>query len=413
MKQSILFSKTRKDAPKDEVSRNAQLLIRGGFIHKEMAGVYSFLPLGLRVLEKINTVIREEMEGIGGQEIHLSALQDKKVWEETDRWSDAQVDVWFKTRLQNDTELGLGFTHEEPLTALMTNHVHSYKDLPVYPYQIQTKFRNEVRSKSGLMRGREFLMKDLYSFSKDDVEHNEFYEKAKVAYMNVFSRIGLGDSTFLTFAAGGSFAPFSHEFQTLTEAGEDTIYISEKAGVAINEEIIDEANLENITPGEEKGDLRVEKSVEVGNIFSLGTKFSEPLGLKYTADDGKNVPVVMGCYGIGPSRLMGVIAELNSDENSIVWPQSVAPFDVHLLSLGNDEKAEVLYKALEEQGIDVLFDDRDIQVGGKFADADLIGVPYRIIVGKKTEGEVFEVLNRETDETSELGVEEIVSLVRG
>ena len=240
MYQSKLFTKTRKEAPKDEVSKNAQLLIKGGFINKEMAGVYSYLPLGLRVLNKVNNIIRDEMNKIGGQEIFLTSLQEKETWEKTNRWSDDVLDIWFKTKLKNNTELGLAFTHEEPLTKLMENHVRSYKDLPVYPYQIQTKFRNETRAKSGIMRCREFLMKDMYSFSKDIAEHEAFYEKAKIAYLNIFNRVGLGDKTYVTFASGGSFSKYSHEFQTLAENGEDTIYLCEKCQVAVNNEIIEE-----------------------------------------------------------------------------------------------------------------------------------------------------------------------------
>jgi len=231
MKQSHLFTRTRREAPKDEVSKNADLLIRAGFISKDMAGVYSFLPLGLRTLNKIVNVIREEMNSIGGQELQLTALQDKKAWETTDRWDDRNVDIWFKTHLKNDTELGLGFTHEEPLTVLMREHIRSFRDLPVLAYQFQTKFRNEARAKSGILRGREFLMKDLYSFSIDEAEHMKIYENAKQAYRRIFDRLGIGGETYVTFASGGSFAKYSHEFQTLSEAGEDVIYVHEESAL--------------------------------------------------------------------------------------------------------------------------------------------------------------------------------------
>lgn len=386
MKQSQLFTKTRKEAPKDEVSKNAQLLVRAGFIHKEAAGVYSFLPLGLRVLEKISNIIREEMDAIGGQEVHMSALQDKAIWEKTDRWGDDVVDVWFKTKLKNGTDVSLGFTHEEPLTALMTNHINSYKDLPTYPYQIQTKFRNEVRAKSGIMRGREFLMKDLYSFSRNSEEHDVFYEKSKEAYMNVFRRVGLGDRTYLTFASGGVFAQYSHEFQTVSDAGEDVVYVDEDKKIAINEEVFTDKVIADL--GLSREALVEKKAIEVGNIFSLGTRFSEPLGLTYVDEAGKTQPVIMGSYGIGPTRVMGTVVESLSDERGIVWPEAIAPFRIHLVALGKNEEvqkhAETMYNELVEKGVEVLYDDRTVSAGEKFADSDLIGIPTRIVVSEKT-----------------------------
>ena len=286
MLQSKLFTKTKKEAPKDEVSKNAKLLIRGGFVHKEMAGVYSYLPLGLRVLKKIENVIREEMDAVGGQELHMSVLQEKSLWEKSGRWNDEVVDNWFKTDLKNGTEVGLGSTHEEPLSNILKDHISSYKELPVYPYQIQVKFRNEARAKSGLMRGREFLMKDMYSFCKSEEEQHEFYEKSKKAYTKIFERVGLGDKTYMTFASGGTYSKYSHEFQTLTEAGEDTIYLDESSGLALNKELLDEKeNLEEF-----KGkDLVEHKSAEVGNIFNLGTKFSEAEGFFYLDENGEKL----------------------------------------------------------------------------------------------------------------------------
>lgn len=414
MKQSQLFSKTRKEAPKDEVSRNAQLLIRAGYIHKEMAGVYSMLPLGLRTLGKINQVIREEMNAIGGREVLLSTLQEKAPWQKTGRWDDAAVDNWFKTKLKNDTELGLGFTHEEPLTLLMKNFVQSFRDLPVYPYQIQTKFRNEARAKSGIMRGREFLMKDLYSFSRDEKEHAAFYDKAKQAYMNVFRRIGLGDRTFVTFASGGSFAKYSHEFQTITDAGEDIIYLNEKTGVAVNKEVLTDEVLMDL--GVQRADLVEKKAVEVGNIFSLGTRFSEPLELRYLNEKGEKQNVVMGSYGIGPTRLMGTIVEVLSDADGIVWPDSVAPFRVHLIAIADKagkvaKEATKLYNALTEKGIDVLYDDRDARPGEKFADSDLLGLPHRVVISEKTLTEgVVEYKPRRANAAGERPVEKITQV---
>ncbi|MDD5165629.1 MAG: His/Gly/Thr/Pro-type tRNA ligase C-terminal domain-containing protein [Candidatus Pacebacteria bacterium] len=387
MKQTHLFTKTRREAPKDEVAKNAQLLIRAGYINKEMAGVYSYLPLGLRVLNKIVGIIREEMNGIGGQEVSLTALQDKATWEKTNRWNDEVVDNWFKTELKNGTELGLGFTHEEPLTQLMKDHIRSFRDLPVAAYQFQTKFRNEARAKSGIMRGREFLMKDLYSFNLDETTHADFYEKAKQAYIRIFDRVGLGAQTYVTFASGGSFSKYSHEFQTLTDAGEDLIYIHEGKKIAVNKEVLNDEVLADL--GIKREELVEKKAVEVGNIFSLGTRFSDALGLVYSNTEGKPVPVVMGSYGIGPGRLMGTIVETYGDDKGLVWPVAVAPFAVHLVALFDKEGkvkpiADGLYEKLTKQGVEVLYDDRDATAGEKFGDSDLIGIPVRYTISAKT-----------------------------
>lgn len=386
MKSSLIFTRTRKEAPSDEQSKNAQLLIRAGYIHKEMAGVYTFLPLGKKVLENIVQIIREEMNAIGGNEMNLTALQQKDVWEASGRWSDDVMDVWFRTTLANGSELGLAPTHEEPLTALMKNFIDSYKDLPSYPYQFQTKFRNELRSKSGLMRGREFLMKDLYSFSTDKSQHDEFYEKCASAYKVVFDRLGIGDITYRTFASGGSFSKFSDEFQTISPVGEDTIYIHKAKGIALNEEVYTDEVMADL--GIKKEDLVQETAVEVGNIFTLGTKFSDALDLTYTAEDGTKKPVFMGSYGIGPSRLVGLLAEHFADDRGLVWPDNVAPYKVYIAPLGTNEavikQADDLYGQLTAAGIDVLYDDRDVRPGEKFADADLMGIPHRVVISDKT-----------------------------
>lgn len=386
MKLSQLFTKTRKDAPTDEVTKNALLLIQAGFIHKEMAGVYDYLPLGLRVFNNIVTVIREEMNALGAQEIELTALQDPELWKASNRWSDDEVDVWFKTKLQNDSDLGLAFTHEEPISRMMTNHVSSYKDLPQYVYQFQTKFRNEVRSKSGIMRGREFLMKDLYSFSRTQAEHDEFYEKCKQAYVKVFDRLGIGSSTYITFASGGVFSKFSHEFQTITDAGEDIIYVDEDKKIAVNKEVLTDEVLSDL--GLDRSKLVEHKAAEVGNIFSLGTKFSDACDLKFTDKDGEVKSVIMGSYGIGPGRTMGVIAETFSDDKGLIWPDAIAPFKVHLVSLGDSEDvaraSQEAYTDLELAGIDVLWDDTDARAGEKFSNADLIGIPNRIVVSERS-----------------------------
>jgi prolyl-tRNA synthetase len=413
MRQSKLFTKTRREAPADEVAKNAQLLIRAGFVHKEMAGVYDFLPLGLATLNRIIAIIREEMNAVGGEEVFLSSLQDSSVWEKTGRWSDEAVDVWFKPELKNGTKVGLATTHEEPLTALMTEQIASYKDLPRYVYQFQNKFRNETRAKSGIMRSREFIMKDLYSFSRDEAQFREFYEAVAQAYMRIFERAGIGASTYRTFASGGSFSKFSDEFQTVCPAGEDIIYIDEKSRRAINREVYDDPEVYETT-GIDKSALVEAKSIEVGNIFPLGTKYSSALGLTYKNEAGEDVPVVMGSYGIGPARLMGTIVELLADEKGIVWPESVAPYLAHLICAApNDPQAvayaDALYMDLVKAGVDVLYDDRDLRAGEKFADADLIGIPARIVVGKRTlESGNIESTYRATGQTAEVTREQLL-----
>lgn len=387
MKQSHLFTKTKKEAPADEVAKNAELLIKAGFINKEMAGVYSYLPLGLKVINKIQNIIREEMNAIGGQEVTLTALQEKATWEPTNQWDDAEVDVWFKTKLKNETELGLAVTHEAAMTKMLKGFVESYRDLPVNIYQFQTKFRNETRAKSGIMRTREFIMKDLYSFSKDEAEHNEFYEKTKEAYKNVFKRAGIGHLTYLTFASGGMFSKFSHEFQTITSAGEDIIYVDESKGIAINKEVYNDEVIANL--GLNKETLVENRAVEVGNIFTLATRFSDALDLKYKTETGEEKSVFMGSYGIGPGRLMGTVVEVLSDDKGIIWPESIAPFKVHILELGDDMEvkttANALYVTLQEKGIEVMYDDRTgMSAGEKFADADLIGIPYRVVISPRS-----------------------------
>ncbi len=559
MKQSKLFTKTQKFAPKDEVSKNAQLLIRAGFVHKEMAGVYSFLPLGLRVVEKIKNVIRKELNKVDAQEIKMTALQKESVWQGTNRWDDEVVDDWFKTKLKNGRELGLAFTHEEPISFIMKNYISSYKDLPIYAYQFQTKFRNELRAKSGIMRGREFLMKDLYDFSKNKEDHLRFYEKMKEVYMNIFKRVGIGEQTYLTLSPGGSFSKYSYEFQTLSEAGEDIVYIDKVTGECVNKDIAQGiADKKNLTKKEkelqkieadreinidascqlygcepwrvlktvvyktEKGDLigvvirgdleinelllsdlisgkfrlaesgdlekaglvkgfispvgnpeginwwigdesiktvknyntganefkkdyinvnlerdfkidkwgnfavptenfkslagnkmEIKKSIEVGDIYTLEYKFSKPAGLTYKNEEGKEELVFMGSYGIGIGRLMGTIVEVLADEKGIVWPESVAPFQVHLINIGEEEKAEEIYQQLSENGVEVLWDDRNISPGEKFADSDLIGIPYRIVVSSRSlESGGIELKKRTEEEGKIVKVEELVERVK-
>jgi len=384
MLQSKLFTKILREVPKDEKSINAQLLIRAGFVDKLMAGVYSFLPLGLRVLERIENIIREEMNNIGGQEILMPTLQPKENWEKTDRWKYQEM---FKLKNRSKKDLSLGWTHEEIVTPLVKKFVKSYKDLPVYVYQIQTKFRDELRVKSGLLRGVEFPMKDLYSFHKDEKDLNQYYEKVKTAYFKIFKRCGLEKETILTLASGGAFCEYSHEFQTVTPFGEDKIYFCPKCKIAVNSEIIERerhqcSNCQN-------KDLTVKKAIEVANIFKLDDRFSKAFDLSFTDKDAKKKLVLMGCYGIGLGRLMGVTVEVHHDKNGILWPKEVSPFQIHLIQIENSVKvksaADKLYQNLKKFGLEVLYDDRKNKTAGeKFIEADLIGIPWRAVVSEKT-----------------------------
>jgi prolyl-tRNA synthetase len=569
MRQSHLFTKTRKEAPSDEVSKNAQLLIRAGFIHKEMAGVYAFLPLGLRVIEKIKNIVREEMNAVGGQEVVMTALQPRDIWEKTDRWDDAKVDNWFKTKLKNGTELGVGLTHEEPIVDVIKDYVSSYRDLPFSVYQMQTKFRNETRAKSGILRGREFLMKDMYSFSRNQEEHTEVYEKVAAAYHRVYQRLGIGDITYRVKADGGIFTErYSDEFQTLTSIGEDTLFkvpdtdiyfnqevapsqavalkqdnselkpmeevfgenivgvedlakflgvapesttktmiyttetddivavavrgdyqineiklrkvlgvkkvtladesvvqkitgsivgyagligLSPKVKIIVDDSCKDRTNFEmganksnyhniNVNWGRDvatpeqfydiklakQGDIHPEtgkpyelhNAVEVGNIFPLESKYTDALEVFYIDENKEKQSIVGGCYGIGISRTMGVIAEIFSDDKGIIWPESIAPFRVHLLKLGEStevsEKAEALYASLQKAGVEVLFDDRvDFRPGEKFADADLIGIPERIVVSEKSlSAGGFEIKKRNETEAKIISETEALALFK-
>jgi len=562
MKQSQLFTKTQKFAPKDEVSKNAQLLIKAGYVYKEMAGVYSFLPLGLRVIEKIKDVVRKELNKVGAQEIKMTALQKKEVWSGTNRWDDLVVDDWFKTELKNGNKLGLAFTHEEPISFIMKNYLDSYKDLPKSVYQFQTKFRNELRAKSGLMRGREFVMKDLYDFAVNKEQHLKFYNRMKEVYMNIFNQLGIGEQTYLTLSPGGSFSKHSYEFQTISEAGEDVIYIDEQTGESFNQEIVQgvadnknindqELTLQKVeakrtaniqascdlfrcqswqvlktvvykTADEKlvgvviRGDLEVnevlleteelisgkfrlateeellqaglikgfispvnppagiyqwigdeslktvknfntganefeqdfinvnlgrdfqidlwgnfalptenftslknnkfliKKSIEIGDIYTLGEKFSRAANLTYKDKNGEEKFVFMGSYGIGIGRLMGTIVEVLADEKGIVWPESVAPFTVHLINIGEEEKAEEIYQQLQSAGVEVLWDDRaDKRPGEKFADSDLMGIPYRVVVSSRSlEAGGVELKKRTEDDGEIISMEKVIELLK-
>jgi prolyl-tRNA synthetase len=415
MKQSHLFTRTKKEAPADEVSKNAELLIRAGFIHKEMAGVYSYLPLGLKVLKKIESIIREEMNAVGGVEMKTSVLQSKEIWEKTNRWSDEEVDIWFKTKLKSGGEVGLSWSNEEDFTNILKQYVSSHKDLPLYLYDFKDILRNETRSKSGMLRGREFFWKALYSFSKDEAEHNIFYEKMKIAYQNIFRRAGIGHVTYLTFASGGAFSKYSHEFQTITSAGEDIIYVSEDTSQAVNKEVMEDEVLSTL--GLSKDKLVEHKAIEVGNIFTLGTNKAESLGLYYTDSKGEKKPAFMGSYGIGLGRLMGTVVEALADDKGILWPESIAPFTVHLLALGEDadvqKEANRIYEELLSNKVEVLFDDRTgVMAGEKFADSDLIGIPYRAVISNRSlkEGGI-EIKKRNEEKGKIVSLDELLSLL--
>lgn len=569
MRQSHLFTKTRKESPADEMSKNAQLLIKAGYVHKEMSGVYAYLPLGLRVIENIKTIIREEMNAVGGQEVAMTVLQPRELWEKTDRWDDAKVDNWFKTKLATGVEVGVGLTHEEPVVDMLLDFVSSYKDLPVSVYQIGAKFRNEKRAKSGLLRGREFIMKDMYSFARTQEEHKALYEKTAEAYHRVYARLGLGTITHRVKADGGIFTEqFSDEFQTLTPIGEDAIFHVPGTDLYYNQEIapsravdhtpkdqsllpmqevfgegivgvpelakflgvlpesttktmlyvadtgvivavairgdyqineiklrkvlgvksvhlLDEVTLQKVTgsivgyagliglPKEvlivvddsckdrinfemganksnyhninvnwgrdlprpetfcdvklaKEGDIHpdtgvvyeVKNAVEVGNIFPLETKYTDALGLLYKSETGDQTSVIMGCYGIGVSRLFGVLAEIFADEHGIAWPSTVAPFFVHLVLLGENEEikkqATDLYEEMQKSGLTVLFDDRvGVSAGAKLTDADLMGMPYRVVISERSLASGGVEVKRRTEAKSQiLSIDELVSFIK-
>jgi len=384
MLQSKLFYKTTKEKSNEVEAVSHDLLTRAGFVDQLMAGVYSFLPLGFLVLKKIENIIRKNMEEAGGQEILLPVLQPRENWQKTGRWQN--LDILFKVNGSGDKEYALGPTHEEVVSPLAKKVVLSYKDLPLSVFQIQTKFRDELRVKSGLLRTREFLMKDLYSFHESQEDLDKFYEKMIKVYFDVFKELGIGKSTYLTLASGGTFSKYSHEFQMLTDAGEDTIYICNKCKTAINKEIKQE---NPVCPKCSSDSFIEKKAVEVGNIFKLGTKYSLPFELKFRHADGQEKPVLMGCYGIGLPRAMAAVVEASHDEKGIIWPENLAPFKAHLIPVESSKKvvsaAEKLYTGLLKKNIEVLYDERqDKTVGEKFAEADLIGIPYRVVVSEKT-----------------------------
>lgn len=409
MRLSHTFTRTRKQAPADEVAHNAQLLIRAGYVHKTMAGVYSYTPLGLAVLENIKQIVREEMNRISSQELLMSTLQRQELWQETGRWSDELVDVWFKSHLQDGTEVGFGWTHEEPIIELLRSYVKSYKDLPISVYQFQNKLRNELRAKSGIMRGREFIMKDMYSIHASKEDLDAYYQAVIEAYKRCYHRFGLGDDTYVTFASGGAFTKFSHEFQTICAAGEDYIYLHRGRDLAINEEVVDEAVREL---GIDKSELERVKTAEVGNIFNFGTQKSEEMGLVFTGEDGRQHHAYMGSYGIGITRVMGVIVEKFADDKGLVWPEEIAPARVHLVQIGKESvaAADELYDTLQQAGISVLYDDRAARPGEKFADAELLGMPTRVTVSDRLlETEEWEVVDRRTGKQQRLTTSQLLA----
>lgn len=415
MRMSQLFTKTSKTHPADETSRNAQLLIQAGYVYKVMAGVYAYTPLGLRVVENIKQVVREEMNAIGGQELIMSSLQKRSTWEETGRWDDKVVDIWFKSKLKDGTDVGFGWSHEEAIIEMMKQYISSYKDLPVNVYQFQTKLRNELRAKSGIMRGREFIMKDMYSCSTDAEMHDRFYNECIEAYKRVYDRLGIGKDTYVTFASGGAFTQFSHEFQTICEAGEDVIYLHRGKNIAVNEEVLSDESLKEL--GIQRDELEKVKSAEVGNIFNFGTQKSQDTDFTFTNEKGERQYIHLGSYGIGVTRVMGVIVEKFSDEKGIVWPENIAPATVYLARLGSTpeviQAADELYKELTSKSVTVLYDDRDeARAGEKFADADLIGLPYRVVISDKTlGGDTLEVKSRTSDTAEHISRQELMQRV--
>lgn len=409
MRLKNTFIKTLREAPKDELAKNGALLTKAGYIHKEMAGAYDYLPLGLRVIENIKNIIREELNALGCEEVLMTALQNPEPWEKTGRFSDQEVDIWFKTNLASGGELGLAPTHEEPMVNMLKTYISSYKDLPIYIYQFQTKFRNELRAKSGIMRGREFLMKDLYSFHASSADLDEFYEKVEGAYTRIFDRLGIGDCTYKTFASGGIFSKYSHEYQTVLDVGEDTIYCNKDRSLVFNKEVFNDEVLAEF--GAKRDEFEEMHGAETGNIFKLNFKYSEPLGLKFSDEENHLQTVYMGCYGMGVSRLMGVIAEKFADEKGLVWPKSIAPFSVYLIGIG-EKGVAAAEKFYAEHSEEILFDDRDVRPGEKFADAELIGMPCRVVISDKTlDKGVAEVVERASGETREISIDKLGDLL--
>lgn len=404
MKQSQLFPKTIKNDPKDAMAVNHKFLVRGGFVDQLMAGSWTLLPLGWLVIQKISQIIREEMNATGAQELLMPLLHPKEIWNETGRWEEAD-EVMYKLKDTREREFALSFTHEEIVMDLIRKHADSYKDLPIKVYHFSTKFRNELRATGGIMRGREFMMKDLYSAHASEVDLMEYYEEVKKTYVKTFKRLGL--NVKVTEADGGVFTKsHTHEFQVVNSAGEDTIYLCDKCDFGYNKEIFD-GKVGDICPACKQGKIYEDKSIEVGNIFPLGTKYADNMKAFFADEKGEKKPYWFGSYGIGPTRVMGTIVEVHHDDKGIIWPESIAPFRFHLLGLNG--KGEEVYTKLLEMGVEVLFDDRDVSAGQKFADADLIGIPWRLVVSDKTGGKI-EIKRRSETSTKLLAIDECITL---
>lgn len=415
MLQSKLFPKTRKEAPKEAESINHKLLVRAGFMDQLMAGSWTLLPLGWRVVAKINNIIREEMNAIGAQEMLMPLLHPRKIWDETGRWDKAK-EVMYRFKDNRGKEYALSFTHEEIVMDLIRKHVSTYKDLPVAVYHFSTKFRNEPRARSGILRGREFMMKDLYSVHATEEDFWKYYEKVKDAYIKIFERLGFDFR--VVEATGGVFTEKNtHEFQVLAKGGEDTIYYCHSCSWGKNKEIF-EGKAGDTCPRCKKGKVVESKAIEVGNIFPLGTWYAERMKVYYADTDGKKKPVWFGSYGIGSTRVLGALVEVSYDNKGIIWFPQVAPFDVHLIELPGAKNAKQVckvrdlassaYKKLTDAGIDVLWDDRDIGAGEKFADADLIGIPIRLVVSKETKDKI-EWKKRESEKVELVSFSQVIS----
>jgi prolyl-tRNA synthetase len=408
MRYSLLFPKTQKQPPKGAESINHKLLVRAGFIDQLMAGSWTLLPLGLRVVQKINDIIREELNKTGAQELLMPLLHPKEIWNETGRWDSAK-EIMYQLKKDNK-EFGLSFTHEEIVVDLIRKHQLSPKDFPIKLYHFSTKFRHELRARSGILRGREFLMKDLYSVHISEEDMYDYYKKIIDAYLKIFKKLSL--EVKVVESSGGVFTDkHSHEFQVLSDEGEDTIFYCEcgKCDFAQNEEIA------KVKEGDKcKGcDCKIKRSkaIEVGNIFPLGTMYAQKMGAFYKDSNGAKKPLWLASYGIGPTRLLGTLVEIFHDDKGIIWPKNVAPYSVHLISLKSDEKTKEIYHSLISQGIEVMYDDRDVNAGEKFADADLIGIPVRLVISEKT-GDKIEWKERNSQNSEVITFEEILKRLK-
>ncbi len=409
MRYSGLFPKTLKTAPSGAESLNHKLLVRAGYIDQLMAGSFTLLPLGFRVVEKIKEIIREELNKTGALELLMPLLHPRDIWDQSGRWSKPEVkQIMYQFKDIHDKEFGLSFTHEEIVMDLLSKFIQSYKDLPVKVYHFSTKFRNEPRAKSGILRGREFMMKDLYSAHTTEEDMYLYYNQIKDIYPKIFKRIGL--EVKVVEASGGVFTDkHSHEFQVLCRVGEDTIFYCDKCDFAQNKEIFQ--GQEGSKCPNCDGKILTAKSIEVGNIFPLGTDFSINQKVFYIDAQGKQNPIWFASYGIGPTRVLGTLAEVFNDENGLIFPKSVAPFDVHLISLSKNEEAKKIEEELEKNGFEVLYDDREVNAGEKFATADLIGIPVRLVVSEKTGGKI-EFKQRNKKETELLTLEEVLEKLK-